>query len=108
MDPEEFASLMNVTKTKIGDLISKPKMSEKLLGKPPFRFLHDTITAVISTTGFGEGLYDATELDSAQITEKQAKLNYLDKIFNLVGICKVCLNLMSLVLSLYYSRSQSL
>ena len=84
----DLESLMNVTKAKIGELISKPKMSDKLLSKPPFRFLHDTITAITTTTGFGEGLYSDGELDSAAITEKQAKLNYLDKSFRLVGICK--------------------
>lgn len=52
------------------------------------RFLHDTITAIITTTGFAENLYSAEELDSAAITERQAKMDYLDKIFTTVGICK--------------------
>lgn len=64
-------------------------MNDKLLSKPPFRFLHDTITAVTTTTGFGDGLYNDGELDSAAITDKDAKINYLEKMFNLVGICKV-------------------
>lgn len=58
--------------------------------KPPFRFLHDTITAVIQTTGFAEGLYTAEEMDSSTINEKAAKIDYLDKIFGVVGICNVC------------------
>jgi hypothetical protein len=29
------------------------------------------------------------ERDSAAITDRQAKVNYLEKIFNLVGICQV-------------------
>lgn len=85
----DLESLMGQTKALMGELITKPKMSDKLLGKPPFRFLHDTITSVISTTGFGEALYEGGELDSASITDKDAKINYLNKIFNLVGICKV-------------------
>ncbi len=80
---------MKVVQTKMGDLISKPKMVEKVLSKPPFRFLHDTVTAVTNTTGFGEGLYSESERDSANITEKAAKIEYLEKIFSLVGICKV-------------------
>eukprot|EP01035_Chromulina_nebulosa_P019423 gene19423-25301_t len=63
-------------------------MSEKLLSKPPFRFLHDTISAIMAVTGFGEGLYNSTELDSAQINDRNTKVAYLDKIFLLVGICK--------------------
>jgi len=83
----DLDTLINAVKDKMGELIQKPKMTDKLLQKPPFRFLHDTITAVSTTTGFGEGLYQGEELDSAAITDKQAKLNYLDKIFRLVGIC---------------------
>ena len=93
----DLDSLINQAKALMGDLISKPKMNDKLLSKPPFRFLHDTISSVASTTGFGEGLYSDGELDSAAITDKNAKVAYLEKIFNLVGICKVRLlgNLLS-------------
>lgn len=89
MDSGNLDELVAVAKDKIGALISKPKMTEKLLAKPPFRFLHDTITAVANTTGFGEGLYGEAELDSAAIVDKHAKMAYLDKIFLLVSICKV-------------------
>lgn len=82
-------TLMPIVQQKMGDLIAKPKMAVKVLSKPPFRFLHDTISAVTKTTGFGEGLYEGPELDSASITDKQGKMEYLDKIFKLVGICKV-------------------
>jgi TRAF3-interacting protein 1 len=80
--------LIPEVKERIGTLISKPKMSDKLLNKPPFRFLHDTISAVMSKTGFGEGLYSAEEMDSSTITEKTMKIAYLEKIFTLVGICQ--------------------
>lgn len=80
---------MGQTKDLMGGLIAKPKMTDKLLSKPPFRFLHDTISSIIATTGFGEGLYSGPELDSAAIADKEAKVAYLTKIFTLVGICKV-------------------
>jgi len=73
---------------KVGALISKPKMADKLLSKPPFRFLHDAISAIIVKTGFGEGLYTDEEMDSSTINEKNAKIAYLEKIFTLVGICR--------------------
>lgn len=53
------------------------------------RFLHDTISAITAKTGFAEGLYAGDELDSAGITDRDAKINYLDKIFKTVGICTV-------------------
>ena len=84
----DLDSLINAVKRKMGELVQRPKMTDRVLRRPPFRFLHDTITAVSTTTGFGVGLYQGEELDSAAITDKQAKKNYLDKIFRLVGICQ--------------------
>lgn len=104
----DLEALMERVKNMMGDLISKPKMSDKLLSKPPFRFLHDTISSIISTTGFGEGLYSGSELDSASIADKDAKIAYLNKIFQLVGICKVttaCDSFHALYRSLLYYRA---
>lgn len=84
----DLDALVAHAKDAISALISKPKMAEKLLSKPPFRFLHDIISAITNTTGFAEGLYSGAELDSAGITDKQAKIDYLDKIFTFIGICK--------------------
>jgi TRAF3-interacting protein 1 len=84
----DLDSLIAQSNAAISALISKPKMTDKLLSKPPFRFLHDIVSAITTTTGFAEGLFQAGELDSAAITDKQAKMDYLDKIINFVGICK--------------------
>lgn len=43
------------TKEDVESLIARPKPSEKLLSKPPFRFLHDVISEIIRSTGFGNG-----------------------------------------------------
>ena len=87
----DLEALMGQTTALMGDLIDKPKMSTKLLSKPPFRFLHDTISAIVTTTGFGEGLFSPAEIDSASTGDRDAKVAYLNKIFHLVGVCKVCL-----------------
>jgi len=86
----DLDTLIAEAKARISALISKPKMTEKLLQKPPFRFLHDTVTAITIATGFGDGLYSPEELDSTSegMKEKNAKMAYLEKIFTLVGICK--------------------
>jgi hypothetical protein len=58
----DIDTLIASVRERMGELIQKPKMTEKLLQKPPFRFLHDTVTAVTNTTGFGEGLYEGMYL----------------------------------------------
>jgi hypothetical protein len=40
------------TRTMISKLIDKPKCTDALLGKPPFRFIHDIITEIGRSTQF--------------------------------------------------------
>jgi len=73
------------TQKTLGTLITKPKLGEKYLKKPPFRFLHDALTETIRATGFGQGLYNETELDAGNIQDKQAKLDFLNKMISCVS-----------------------
>jgi hypothetical protein len=73
------------TQALLGPLIQRPKLTEKLLSKPPFRFLHDVVMEVSRATGFGQGLYTAEESDSANVNEKEQKIVFLEKIIKVVG-----------------------
>ncbi|XP_046846494.1 TRAF3-interacting protein 1-like isoform X2 [Xenia sp. Carnegie-2017] len=75
MDPD----VVKRTQDTLGRVIKKPPMTEKLLNKPPFRFLHDIVTEVIKTNGFFKGLYQNAEMNSANVKEKDAKISFLQK-----------------------------
>lgn len=74
------------TRRLLEPIISRPKLSEKLLSKPPFRFLHDVISEVIQQTAFATGLYSDSEANSSNVTDKVAKVRYLEKMVKLVGM----------------------
>ena len=58
-------------------------MTEKLLSKPPFRYLHDIFIATMGATGFAGGLFTEEELDSKANHEKDAKLSILTKMITI-------------------------
>ena len=64
-------------------IFDKPKMTEKLLSKPPFRYLHDIFLATMAATGFGNGIYTEEEMDSKANHEKDAKISILSKMITL-------------------------
>ncbi|KNE60960.1 hypothetical protein AMAG_06722 [Allomyces macrogynus ATCC 38327] len=66
--------------------IRRTPLSEKLLSKPPFRYLHDLVSEFMAATGFGQGLYAGAELDAASVKDKDAKLAWLTKIIQLTAL----------------------
>lgn len=65
-------------------LVRKPKLTDALLQRPPFRFLHDVISAVQAKTGFAQGLFTPQEANAKTITDKDSKVQYLNKIIQAV------------------------
>ena len=67
-------------------VVKKAPLNHKLLSRPPFRYLHDVISEVISSTGFGKGLYNKEESNADNIKDKEAKVAYLTKMIDCVGL----------------------
>ena len=61
-------------------------MTQKLLSKPPFRYLHDIFTATMAATNFGTGLFTGEEMNAKSITEKDAKIEFLVKLIQLTEL----------------------
>ncbi|KAI8853118.1 microtubule-binding protein MIP-T3-domain-containing protein [Chytridium lagenaria] len=70
----------------LSKIIKKPPLTAKLLSKPPFRYLHDMFSEIIKTTSFVNGLYDDSEMNSENVKEKEAKVAYLLKMVDCVGM----------------------
>jgi TRAF3-interacting protein 1 len=65
-------------------LFEKPKMSEKLLSKPPFKYIFDIFTETMKSTGFAQGLYSEEEMNAQFYNDKDTKITYLKKMTDLV------------------------
>lgn len=74
------------TQETLGKIIKRPPLTDKLLAKPPFRFLHDIITSVINTTGFMQGLYSTEEQNSDNVKDKESKIAFLQKALDIVSL----------------------
>ena len=63
---DDAPTWVTLTQSTLGSVVLKPKLSARILSKPPFRFLHDVVMEVIRLTGFAEGLFDESECDSSR------------------------------------------
>ncbi|GJQ66299.1 hypothetical protein Trydic_g4345 [Trypoxylus dichotomus] len=84
MSEEIKPDVIEKTQKILGKYVSKPVLSEKLLRKPPFRFLHDIVSAIVKNTGFLKGLYSESELISDNVKEKDLKIVFLTKLIEAV------------------------
>ncbi|CAK1583709.1 unnamed protein product [Parnassius mnemosyne] len=86
MEEELDSAVIRATQLSLGKFVKKPPLTEKLLKKPPFRFLHDIITNVLSTTGFFEGLFEEEELISDNVKDRESKIHFLNKVITVLGL----------------------
>lgn len=82
MSEEVKTEVIQQTQKILGKYVKKPQLTEKLLKKPPFRFLHDVIRVVIQETGFLKGLYSTEELVSDNVKDREKKIAFLNKLID--------------------------
>ncbi|XP_058467621.1 TRAF3-interacting protein 1 [Malaya genurostris] len=79
---EPDPAIIKKTQNSLGKYVKKPALTDKLLRKPPFRFLHDVINVVIKETNFLKGLYTPDELNSDNVKDRKSKIAYLQKLID--------------------------
>ncbi|XP_049450592.1 TRAF3-interacting protein 1 isoform X1 [Epinephelus fuscoguttatus] len=77
-------AVVKKTQDTLGKVIKKPPLTEKLLSKPPFRYLHDIFSEIIRTTGFLKGLYEENDMKSDNVKDKDSKIVFLQKAIDVV------------------------
>ena len=64
----------------------KPKVTAKLLQKPPFRFLHDVVMGLMQITGYPEGIFTENDCKPAYVAEfSENKISFLSKLIEKVS-----------------------
>ncbi|KAJ0173590.1 hypothetical protein K1T71_010739 [Dendrolimus kikuchii] len=86
MEKEIESDIIKATQNSLGKYVKRPPLSEKLLKKPPFRFLHDIITTVLKTTSFFDGLFDENELISDNVKDRESKIVFLNKVISVLSL----------------------
>jgi len=79
-----MATFWKPTADMFSQLFEKPKMSEKLLLKPPFKYIFDIIMETSKHTGFAKDLYSPPELAPDFYSNKENKILFLKKVQDLV------------------------
>ncbi|XP_049532146.1 TRAF3-interacting protein 1 [Anopheles darlingi] len=86
MGTEVDGAVLKRTQSSLGKFVKRPALTEKLLRKPPFRFLHDVVHAIVREHGLLEGLYTADELNSDNIKDRDSKMAFLQKLIDVVKL----------------------
>ncbi|SPP83066.1 TRAF3-interacting protein 1 [Drosophila guanche] len=83
---QELDAIIKATQQALGKYIKKPPLTEKLLKKPPFRFLMDVFNSFIKQTATFEGLYTFEEQQFENIGDREAKIRFLQKMIDAIKL----------------------
>ncbi|KAL7458466.1 hypothetical protein ACHAWC_010652 [Mediolabrus comicus] len=81
----DLAAAIKECQRELQPMFAKPKLKSRLLSKPPFRYIHDIIIALLYATNF-PAYFTEEELDSNTFKEKKnRKIEFLNKLIVLVN-----------------------
>ncbi|XP_017076719.2 TRAF3-interacting protein 1, partial [Drosophila eugracilis] len=83
---KDLDAIILVTQQVLGKYVKKPPLTEKLLKKPPFRFLMDVFNNFIKQTGKFEGLYSMEEQTFENISSREDKVRFLQKMIDAIKL----------------------
>ncbi|KAH8232227.1 hypothetical protein KR032_002414 [Drosophila birchii] len=86
MSGKDLDAIIQVTQQVVGKYIKKPPLTEKLLKKPPFRFLMDVFNNFIKQTGKFDGLYTSEEQQFENIASREDKIRFLQKMIDVIKL----------------------
>ncbi|KAF1745750.1 hypothetical protein GCK72_022197 [Caenorhabditis remanei] len=71
------------TRKAFENVIEKPSLTDKLLSKPPFKFIADIVSNVRSATGYLKNEFTDEEISTAA-TDKDTKIAFLEKLIQIL------------------------
>ncbi|KAL7072936.1 hypothetical protein ACQ4LE_008209 [Meloidogyne hapla] len=75
------------TRALFAPLIQRPTLTDQLLNRPPFKFLHDVVSETLKSTGYPSGLFTDDELDSTKAaSSRDSKITFLQKLIDVLNI----------------------
>ncbi|KAL3084593.1 hypothetical protein niasHT_035592 [Heterodera trifolii] len=75
------------TKALFSTLIQRPTLTDQLLQRPPFKFIHDIVHETLRVTGFLDGLFTSDELDSTKAgSSRDNKMAFLQKLIDALNM----------------------
>ncbi|XP_039231080.1 TRAF3-interacting protein 1 isoform X2 [Drosophila yakuba] len=86
MSEKDLDAIILETQKVLGKYVKKPPLTEKLLKKPPFRFLMDVFSNFIKQTGKFDGLYTPEEQMFENITSREDKMRFLQKMIDAIKL----------------------
>ena len=71
------------TRSLFEPIISKPPLTDQLLQRPPFKFIHDVVNETVRSTGVLKDLFTADDLDYGKAgADKASKIAFLEKVID--------------------------